>query len=90
MPTQETICSKEHFNQLLGCLFDAAWNPQEWPTFLENFGRIVGSVCTTLYYQDTESKKGSLSEILSSRWSMALQSDPLPVGRRHREVVHSC
>jgi len=42
----------EHFDELLGKLYDAALDPRLWPVFLERFADVFGSHGTVVYLLD--------------------------------------
>jgi|GEM_PF-3438767 len=89
MVNQIALSSEESFQTLISYLFDAAWNPAEWPLFLESLGKLVGSVCTTLYYENFRSQKGTISVSLDLNSADARFHKSFSHKKAHKQNVFS-
>jgi len=51
---------EEQLSELIGDVYDAALDPELWPTALAGISRFVGGPATSLYTKDATSKSGSI------------------------------
>jgi DNA-binding CsgD family transcriptional regulator len=81
--------------RLIGCIYDAALDPELWPTALQQIGMFVGGPAAALYSKDTIRKTGNVfyvfgvePDFVQSYFDRYVKLDPFTTTRYFFPVEH--